>query len=163
MAKLELQSGYIADAIIETMRKRFNENFTTMEEVNIIKQVIEQRIKNKNLNVKIIDAFFRNYFNIINGIITKADEKTKTLKFFISGKDIQETTEICETIYDENLIYSCLCEIIINKLNNSIKHTCSNCNSLCCGGLCDEQANECNKWTNGFEETNKIIKKKLKI
>ncbi len=157
MAKLELQSGYIADAIIETKRKRFNENFTTMEEVNIIKQVIEQRIKNKNLNVKIINAFFRKYFNIINGIITKADEETKTLKVFISGKDIQET------IYDENLIYSCLCEIRINKLNNSIKHTCSNCNSLCCGGLCDEQANECNKWTNDFEETNKIIKKKLKI
>ena len=157
MAKLELQSGYIADAIIETKRKRFNENFTTMEEVNIIKQVIEQRIKNKNLNVKIINAFFRKYFNIINGIITKADEETKTLKVFISGKDIQET------IYDENLIYLCLCEIRINKLNNSIKHTCSNCNSLCCGGLCDEQANECNKWTNDFEETNKIIKKKLKI
>ena len=157
MAKLELQSGYIADAIIETKRKRFNENFTTMEEVNIIKQVIEQRIKNKNLNVKIINAFFRKYFNIINGIITKADEETKTLKVFISGKDIQET------IYDENLIYSCLCEIRINKLNNSIKHTCSICNSLCCGGLCDEQANECNKWTNDFEETNKIIKKKLKI
>lgn len=79
MAKLELQSGYIADAIIETKRKRFNENFTTMEEVNIIKQVIEQRIKNKNLNVKIIDAFFRNYFNIINGIITKADEETNKI------------------------------------------------------------------------------------
>ena len=50
MAKLVLQSGYIADAIIETKRKRFNENFTTMEEVYIIRQVIEQRIKNKNLS-----------------------------------------------------------------------------------------------------------------
>ena len=163
MKKLELQSGYIADAIIETKKKRFNENFTTMEEVNIIKQVIENKIKSKNLNVKIIDAFFSRYFDIINGVITKANEEEITLKTYISGKDIYETTEIRETIYDENLIYLCLCEIIVSKLNNSIKHTCSTCNSLCCGGLCDEQANECNKWTNDFEEINKIIKKKLKI
>ena len=164
MSKLELQSGYIADAIIETKRKRFNENFTTMEEVNIIKQVIEQRIKNKSLNVKIINAFFRDYFSIINGVITKVDEETETLKVFISGKDIQETTEICETIYDENLIYLCLCEIIISKLNNSIKHTCSTCNSFCCGGLCDEKAKTCSKWTHDFaQETNKELKKALEI
>ena len=162
MAKLELQSGYIADAIIETKRKRFNENFTTMEEVNIIKQVIEQRIKNKSLNVKIINSFFRDYFSIINGVITKVDEETETLKVFISGKNIQETTEIRETIYDKNLIYLCLC--IISKLNNSIRHTCSTCNSFCCGGLCDEQAKTCSKWTHDFaQETNKELKKRLEI
>ena len=37
MATLNLQSGYIADAIIETKKKNFNENFTTMDEVNIVK------------------------------------------------------------------------------------------------------------------------------
>lgn len=45
MAKLELQIGYIADAIIETNKKRFNEHFTTMEEVNIIKEVMKKRIE----------------------------------------------------------------------------------------------------------------------
>ena len=30
---------------------------------------LERILKNKNLNVKIINAFFRNYFNIINGIM----------------------------------------------------------------------------------------------
>ncbi len=162
MSKLKLQIGYIADAIIETNRKRFNENFTTMEEVYIIKKVIEKRLKNKNLNVEIIDAFFDKYFNIINGVITKADEETKTLKIFISGKDIHETTEIRETIYDENLIYLCHCEI--NKLNNSIKHTCSTCDSFCCGGLCDEKAKTCSKWTHDFvQETNKALKKVIEI
>lgn len=162
MAKLLLQSGYIADAIIETKRKIFNENFTTMEEVYIIKQVIEQRIKNKNLNVEFSNAFFRRYFSIINGVIIKADEETETLKVFISGKNIQETTEIRETIYDKNLIYLCLC--IISKLNNSIRHTCSTCNSFCCGGLCDEQAKTCSKWTHDFaQETNKELKKRLEI
>lgn len=158
MAKLELQSGYIADAIIETKRKRFNEDFTTMEEVNIIEQVIQQRIKEKDLKVKIVNDFFKRYFDIINGVITKADKETESLKFFIS--DI----EIRETIYDENLIYLCICEIIINKLNNSIEHTCSNCNSLCCGGLCKEQAKICSKWTHDFaKETNKVLKKTLEI
>ena len=106
--------------------------------------------------------FFDKYFNIINGVITKADEETKTLKIFISGKDIHETTEIRETIYDENLIYLCHCEI--NKLNNSIKHTCSTCDSFCCGGLCDEKAKTCSKWTHDFvQETNKALKKVIEI
>ena len=158
MAKLELQSGYIADAIMETKRKRFNEDFTTVEEVNIIEQVIKKRIEEKNLKVKIVNAFFERYFDIINGVITKADKETESLKIYIS--DI----EIRETIYDENLIYLCLCEILINKLHNSIKHTCSNCNSVCCGGLCDEQAKTCGKWTHDFtKETNKVLKKMLEI
>ena len=159
MEKLELQSGYIADAIIETKKKRFNENFTTMEEVNIIKQVIENKIKSKNLNVKIIDAFFSRYFDIINGVITKANEEERTLKTYISGKDIYETTEIRETIYDENLIFLCLCEIIVSKNNTSF-----NCNSLCCGGLCEEQVKTCSKLTHDFaQETNKELKKVLEI
>lgn len=158
MAKLELQSGYIADAIMETKRTRFNENFTTMEEVNIIGQAIQKSLKEKNLKVEIVTAFFNRYFDIINGVITKADIELESLKFFIS--DI----EIRDTIYDENLIYLCLCEIIINKLNNSIEHTCSNCNSVCCGGLCDEQAKACSKWTHDFaKETNKVLKKTLEI
>ncbi len=121
MAKLKLQSGYIADAIIETKIKMFNEDFTTIEEVNIIKQEIEKNIKNKNLNIKFIDKYFDRYFDIINGVITKADKETKTLKFYLSGKDIHETAEIRETIYDENLIYSCLCEIMLNKIKNRVK------------------------------------------
>lgn len=158
MAKLELQSGYIVDAIIKIKKKRFDEEFTTLEKVNIIKQEIQKRIKEKNLKVKIFNAFFERYFNIINGVITKDDKETESLKIFISDLEIRET------IYDENLIYSCLCEIIINKLNDSIEHTCSNCNSVCCGGLLDDQANNCRKWTNDFtKETKKVLKKTLEI
>lgn len=45
--KLELQTGYIADAIMQTRKQKFNEEFTTIEEVNIIRQVIENRIQQK--------------------------------------------------------------------------------------------------------------------
>ena len=31
--------------------KNFNENFTTMDEVNIVKQVVERRIQKENLKV----------------------------------------------------------------------------------------------------------------
>ncbi len=64
MRKLELQTGYIADAIMETKKKRFNEDFTTVEEVNIIKQLMQNRIQQKNLNVKFVDTFFERYFYI---------------------------------------------------------------------------------------------------
>ena len=131
--KLNLQTGYIADAIIQTKKNRFNEEFTTMDEVNIIKEVLEKRIEQRKLNVKFIDAFFKRYFNIINGVITKVDEDLDNLSIYIGD------TEICQTIYDEDFIYLCLCEIMINKLNNSIEHTCSTCDISCCDRLCLEQ------------------------
>lgn len=99
MAKLELQIGYIADAIIETNKKRFNEHFTTMEEVNIIKEVMKKRIEQKSLKVKFINTFFEKYFDITNGVIIKTDQQTESLKPYISNLEIRET------IYDEDFIY----------------------------------------------------------
>ena len=117
---------------------------------------MEKIIEKKNLKVEFVDVFFERYFDIINGAITKADNKIESLKIFISD------SEISKTIYDEKFIYLCLCEIMINKLNNSIEHTCSNCNTECCGGLSDEKAKNCNKWTHDFiTKTNKLLKKTL--
>lgn len=154
--KLELQTGYIADAIMQTKKKKFNEEYTTIEEVDIIKQVIQKRIQQRNLKVKIVDGYFERYFDIINGVITKADKETISLKQYISDM------EIGDTIYDEQFIYLCLCEIIADKLNNSIEHSCYTCNSYCCGGLPPEQAKDCSKWTHDFKK-HKVIKKTLEI
>ena len=162
--KLELQTGYIADAIMQTRKQKFNEEFTTIEEVNIIRQVIENRIQQKNLNVTFVDGFFQKYFDIINGVITKADKETVSLKKYISGRTMDETAEIQETIYDENLIYLCLCEIMTNKLNNSVEHDCYTCNTECIGGLSPEKAKNCNRWSHDFNtEKHKVIKKTLEI
>lgn len=151
MKKLELQTGYIADAIIEVKKKRFNEEFTTMEEVTIIKEILQNKIKEQNLNVEIFDGFFPRYFDIINGIITKADKETLSLKAGISY------IEIIKMIYDEEFIYSCICEIMIDKLNNSIEHTCSTCNTECCGRLSNEQAENCKRWSHDFTNE-KVLK-----
>lgn len=160
--KLQLQTGYIADAIMQTRKKKFNEKFTTIDEVNIIKQVIEKRIEEKSLNVKFVDGFFERYFEITNGIITKIDEETVSLRQYISATTMDEMREIQETIYDENLIYLCLCEIMTNKLNNSIEHNCSTCNTECCHGLSPEKAQNCYRWSHDFNnEKYKIIKKTL--
>ena len=48
-----------------------------------------------------------------------------------------------------------------NKLANSIIHTCSNCNSFCCEGLCDEQASTCNKWTSDQKTVMKLLQRKI--
>lgn len=146
MSKLELQTGYIADAIIETKKKRFNEEFTTIEEVSIMKQLIQNRIQQKNLNVKFIDVFFKRYFDIINKVITKADKETESLKYYIADMGIREI------IYDEDFIYLCLCEILICKLNNSIEHTCNNCGAECTGlfNQSHSKPNDCTKWVHDF-------------
>ena len=139
----------------------FNEEFTTLDEVDIIKQVIEKRIEEKKLNIKFVDFYFERYFNITNGIITKIDDETESLKHYISGSTMEEMIERQETIYDENLIYLCLCEIMINKLNNSIEHNCSTCNTECCG-LTLEKSKYCDRWTHDFnDEKYKIIRKTL--
>lgn len=144
--KVELQSGYIADAIIETKKKRFNEKFTTIEEVNIIKQVMQNRLQQKNLNVKFIDRFLERYFNIIGGVITTVDKEIVSLKPYISDMEIRET------VYDEYFIYLCLCEILICKLNNSLEHTCQNCVTECTGlfNQSHSKPNDCTKWTHDF-------------
>lgn len=160
--KIELQNYYIADAIIQTKKKRFNEQFTTLEEVNIIKQVIEKRIKEKKLDLKFADCYFEKYFNIINGIITRIDKDTENLKSYISGRTMDEMIANQEIIYDENLIYLCLCEIMINKLSNSIERSCHTCNTECCGGLSIQKAQNCNRWTHDFNNDKyKIIVKKI--
>jgi len=146
--KLELQTGYIADAIIETKKKRFNEEFTTIDEVNIMKDVIRRRIQQQGLTVKFIDAFFKNHFNIIDGVITKSYKAPESLKIYISDLSIREA------IYDENLIYLCLCEIWVNKLTCSMEHTCINCTTNCSGSLYPEQPTDCAKWTHSFSVDN---------
>lgn len=160
--KLALQNGYIADAIMQVRKKKFNEEFTTLEEVEIIKKVLEKRIEEKKLNIKFVDGYFERYFNITNGIITKMDKETASLKQYISGTTMDETIEIQRTIYDENLIYLCLCEIIINKLTNSVEHTCRTCNTVCCGGKSIEQSKKCDRWSHEFSaEKCKVMKKIL--
>ena len=68
--KTLIQTGYIADAIIETKKKKFNDEFTTVEEVSIITKILEQQFLKKQLSVGIVDTYFDVYFEISNGVIT---------------------------------------------------------------------------------------------
>lgn len=176
---LELQTGYIADAVIDVKLRRFGEKFASVQEILIMQEVMEQRLKNKGLKVKFIDAFFNSYFRVDNNVVTKYDE-AESLKKYISNKEIRKT------IYDDNFIYYCLCQILINKLNNSIKHTCANCatkttiecEELLLSKKTPTTPNNCDRWTYNIlkgcannisegeqlilEENQKILVKKLK-
>ena len=145
--KLELQTGYIADSIIDVKLKRFGEKFASIEEVLIIKKLMELRLKKQGLEVEFIDRFFSNYFRVDNGVITKFEE-SNTLKAYLSDKEIKEI------IYDNNFIYYCLCQILINKLNNSIEHKCNNCITECTGLFQQphSRSNDCTRWTHDFIE-----------
>lgn len=145
---LELQTGYIADAIIDVKLRRFGEKFASVQEILIMQEVMEQRLKSKGLKVKFIDEFFNDYFRVDNNVVTKYDE-AESLKKYISNKEIRKT------IYDDNFIYYCLCQILINKLNNSIEHTCANCatkttiecEKLLLSKKTPTTPNNCDRWT----------------
>jgi len=156
MRKKTLELQVIVDFIIQVKKKRFNEEFTTLYEVNIIKQLIEKRFERKGVNVEIVDVISKKNFNVVNEIITKSNNFSYNLKEIISNEMIREI------IYDENFIYLCLCEIIIDKLNNSIEHTCLTCSNECCGRLKKFSEGECSRWTYDFrKETQKRLRKIL--
>ena len=77
---LELPIGYIVDFVIDVKKKKFNECFVTLEEINIISQLIQKRIEKSNLSVKVTEVFFRKNFNIVNGIITRTNNLQGNLK-----------------------------------------------------------------------------------
>lgn len=143
----ELQLGYIVDAVIDIKIEKFGERFVSVQEVLIIQKLMELRLKNKGLRVKFIDLLFlNNYFRIDNDVITKLDE-IKTLQSYISNEEIRKI------IYDKEFIYYCLCQILINKLNNSMEHNCKNCTTECTGLFGSySKPNDCTKWTHDFIE-----------
>lgn len=144
MKKLELQIGYIADAIIDVKSERFDERFVSIKELLIIKKIMELRLKEKQLMVSFVDTLFDNYFRVDNDVITKTEGKT--LKMYICDEQIRET------IYDNELIYDCLCKILISKLENSIEHTCSTCFHNCEEFPDMADKNTCCGWKHNFEE-----------
>ena len=121
--KLELVTGYIADAIIEVKKEKFRENFATIQEVSIIRKLIEQRLNEKNIPVLFLNSIGNGFnIDIDNDIITKTTKET--LKISLNE-------DLAKIIYDSSFIYYCLCQILINKLNNSIEHACDNCINNC--------------------------------
>lgn len=144
MANLELQIGYIADAIIDVKSEKFGERFVSIKELLIIKKIVELRLKEKQLRVSFFDTLFDNYFRIDNDVITK--NEGETLKMYISNQQIRET------IYDNELIYYCLCKILISKLNNSMEHICSTCFHNCEDFPTVAAKNTCCDWEHNFEE-----------
>lgn len=145
---LELQTANIADVAIDVKRKRFGENFVSLKDCLLIKEFVYKRLMLKGLFVKFIDDFEDEFFLVQNGVIVK---KVNSLMKNISNREIKNL------IYDEEFIYLCLCEIMLNKLNNSIEHNCSTCNSYCSGG----NISNCRRWKHDFSEDTKMSLKKV--
>ncbi len=142
--KLYLPIVYIVDAIINVKIEKFGERFVSVDEVLVMKKIMELRLAKKKLKVEFRDEFLSSYFRVDNDVITKCDND-------IALKDISDE-EVRQVIYDEKFIYYCLCQMLINKLNNSMEHSCNNCNTLCLGlfNKSHFRPNNCIKWTHDF-------------
>lgn len=149
---VEIKLDYIIDSILKVKNKRFNENFTTLEELEVIKKLIERRIIKNNISIKFTELFSKKNFSLINNILFKTN--TKELEYI--------SDNIMGLIYDENFIYICLCEYKVSKLNDSIEHNCSNCSRKCSGNFSYSNDYTCFRWKYDFEEeTNKQLRKYL--
>lgn len=146
MNKLELSIKWIIDSVIIVKKERFGENFASIAEVIIIKKLIELELKSLGYDVNFAHTMLDSNFHVDNDVITK----TNNLTFENEISDEQ----IRNMIYDKEFIYYCLCQILINKLNNSMEHSCKNCNTLCPLGLFHQsrsKPNNCCLWTHNFD------------
>lgn len=149
MERLELKLGYIADAIIDVKKERFNERFATIEEIFIIRDLMKLRFKRKNQQLLTTDYFFDGYFRVDNDVVTKTNDES-SLKPYIGDQ------KIIDLIYDNDFIYHCLLEILNNKINNSMEHTCFNCKRVCGNRMFSSPSylitpNECERWKHNFD------------
>ncbi len=144
MNKVELTVKYIVDAVIEVKKERFGENFVSIDEVIIIKKLIELKLKKLGYDADFDHVMFSSQFCVDNGVITKSNNLTWEKE--ISDKQVRKI------IYDKEFIYYCLCQILINKLNNSMEHNCNNCGTECTGlfNQSHSEPNNCPRWTHDF-------------
>lgn len=150
---IEIKIDCVFDSIINVKKKRFNEGFTTLEEVEIIKKLIQKRMLKNNVNIS-FSKYSNEDFNIIDNLIIKINRKN--IKKYISDSNI------LKIIYDERFIYLCLCEIMVNKLNDSIEHTCLNCSRECFGNFSYSDSHTCFRWEHNFKvETANQLRKYL--
>jgi len=149
---LELSIEYIIDVALDVKIKKFKEKFVSLEDCFILKEWMQQRFDRKGLNVKFINEFSADFFIVQNGVIVRKDY---TLKSSISDRTIEKL------IYDEEFIYLCICQIMINKLNDSIEHTCTTCSNPCLGGITPEDNTNCRRWKHNFNKETKIELEKV--
>lgn len=146
MIKVELTVKYIADAVIEVKKERFGEDFVSIDELIIIKKLIELRFKKMGYDANFGDVIFSSHFRIDNGVVAKTN--------LLTWEKGIEDEQVREIIYDKEFIYYCLCQILINKLNNSMEHNCKNCVTECTGLFCQSHSkpNDCIRWSHDFEK-----------
>lgn len=149
---IEIKLDYIIDTIIKVKNKRFNENFITLEELEVIKKLIEKRMAKNNVSIIFSEMFSKRNFTLINNVLIKLNEK----------KLEHTSSDIMNIICDENFIYLCICEYKVSKLNNSIEHNCFNCSRECSGNFSYSNEHTCFRWKYDFEvETSKRLRKYL--
>lgn len=158
MYKVKLSEGFIIDSIITTKEKRFNECFTTKDELEFVKKCVKSRAVFNDINIEYIAFEDKDIIININDVLVKATNSSYIN--IISDKILRAL------VYDEKFIYYCLYEYKKKKLISSIEKTCDNCNTHCCGSINKTYAQNCKSWSYNEDQVNNkhnVIKKLIQI
>ena len=71
-----LDTSFIIASVMNTKNKHQQENFVTLKEINITKNILRKKFKEKGVNISITDDIDYNFFDYIDGIFVKNKDVT---------------------------------------------------------------------------------------
>lgn len=119
-----LDTSFVIASIMYTKNKHYSEDFVTLKEVNVIRNILQQRFNKEKLNIIITDEFDFSYFKYIDGVILKNDTLASIVNRY---QGYCYSIECLKILWDDNFIFEILenmrngfesksLEIIINKV-----------------------------------------------
>lgn len=115
-----MEESYVTATIMKTKSKYLKEKFTTLKEINIIKNILQNEFNKKNLDVCITSQIDNEFFTIYDSVVF--------LNKGVGIKDIENrykgycpNIDILSVIWDEKLIFDSILEIKKEEYDELIK------------------------------------------
>ncbi len=106
-----LDTSFVIASIMYTKNKHYQEEFATLKEVNVVKNILQQRFNKEKLNIIINDEVDFTYFKYIDGVILKNDVPLSGIVNRYKGHCY--SIECLKNLWDDNFIF----EILENMRN----------------------------------------------
>lgn len=151
-----IDMGAVMLRVLEVKRVFFHESFVTMDECESVRDALSKKLEGV-VNWKYCTAYFKNCGEKVYTFDTSLNQSMEVAKEWY----LRSNEELLKVLDDE-LIKAVLVDMLVKKYEQAIGRTCYTCNSECCGGLSNESAANCHRWTSVVPtSSNKMLKKSL--
>ena len=101
-----LEMSFVIASIMYAKNKHYQEEFVTFKEANIVRNILQQRFNNENLDIIITDELDFSYFRYIDGVILKKDITLTSIVNRYQG--CCPSIDLSIILWDDNFIFEIL-------------------------------------------------------